>query len=289
MKTVKITFKPVRTLSVPFGHFSMLQGLAYSLMSVDEQLALEIHDRNFPNRKAFKFFCFSDLEGRYSIRSKQLVFEDRRQPSVFVRQQRRRELDDRIRQLLMLAPLLVEDDGQPEDAEQEGEHDRPPEEERPTPHFPRDFREFDMLVAFAHAGDVADDRRFAFVSGRVAKHLLRRVVQHLHGGPRRIDFVVVVREHDGSGEHLPEAPARDSAGDQKQRENRRHFASFERDARTKQPQQRIDQHDAQDQPAVRHGGQKMRDHRAGAHDVVVEVAACAHDASQKDSDDDAAY
>ena len=76
MKTVKITFKPVRTLSVPFGHFSMLQGLAYSLMAVDEQLALEIHDRNFTDRKAFKFFCFSDLEGRYSIRSKQLVFED---------------------------------------------------------------------------------------------------------------------------------------------------------------------------------------------------------------------
>ena len=41
MKTVKITFKPVRTLSVPFGHFSMLQGLAYSLMAVDEQLALQ--------------------------------------------------------------------------------------------------------------------------------------------------------------------------------------------------------------------------------------------------------
>ena len=44
MKTVKITFKPVQTLVIPFGHFSMLQGLAYSLMSVDEQLALEIHD-----------------------------------------------------------------------------------------------------------------------------------------------------------------------------------------------------------------------------------------------------
>ena len=221
--------------------------------------------------------------------NKQLVFENRRQPSIFVRQQRRCELDDRIRQLFMLAPLLVEDDGQPEDAEQEGEHDRPPEEERPTPHFPRDFREFDMLVAFAHAGDVADDRRFAFVSGRVAEHLLRRVVQHLHGGPRRIDLVVVMREHDGSGEHLPEAPARDTAGDQKQRENRRHFTAFERNARPEQPQQRVDQHDAQDQPAVRHGGQKMRDHRARPHDVVVEVTACAHDASQNDTDDDAAY
>lgn len=76
MKSVKMTLYPVQTLCVPFAHFNILQGLAYRLMSGDKDLAAEIHDRSFSDKKAFKFFCFTDLEGRYTIRNKMLVFND---------------------------------------------------------------------------------------------------------------------------------------------------------------------------------------------------------------------
>lgn len=76
MKSICFTIKPSHLLYIPFAHFKMLQGLAYSLMSFDKALAAEVHDRNFPDKKAFKFFCFSDLIGRYTIRNGGLIYRD---------------------------------------------------------------------------------------------------------------------------------------------------------------------------------------------------------------------
>ena len=77
MKSVILSIKPVHALSLPFAHFKILQGLAYRLMSFDEKLAEEVHDRRFPDRKAFKFFCFTDLNGRYAVRDDRLIYKDR--------------------------------------------------------------------------------------------------------------------------------------------------------------------------------------------------------------------
>ena len=76
MKSVFFTLKPIHALNLPFAHFKTLQGLAYSLMSFDEKLAEEVHDRRFPDKKAFKFFCFSDLNGRYVTRNGGLIYRD---------------------------------------------------------------------------------------------------------------------------------------------------------------------------------------------------------------------
>lgn len=76
MKSVFFTIKPIHTLSLPFAHFKILQGFAYSLMSIDSTLAAEVHDRRFPDKKAFKFFCFTDLNGRYALRNGGVIYKD---------------------------------------------------------------------------------------------------------------------------------------------------------------------------------------------------------------------
>ena len=76
MKSICFTIKPLHLLHIPFAHFKILQGLAYSLMSSDKALAAEVHDRIFPDKKAFKFFCFSDFIGRYTVRNGGLVYRD---------------------------------------------------------------------------------------------------------------------------------------------------------------------------------------------------------------------
>ena len=65
MKSIILNLSPRSALYVPFAHFDMLRGLAYKLMSYDPTLSSEIHDRRFSDKKAFKFFCFTDLSGKY--------------------------------------------------------------------------------------------------------------------------------------------------------------------------------------------------------------------------------
>lgn len=74
MKSIRFTIKPHDSLRLPFAHFKILQGLCYRLMAQDAALADEIHNRSYPDKKAFKFFCFSDIGGSYRIRGKELIY-----------------------------------------------------------------------------------------------------------------------------------------------------------------------------------------------------------------------
>ena len=79
----------------------------------------------------------------------------------------------------------------------------------------------------------------------------------------------MVREHHRPREHLAQAPARHTTGNQVQRQRRRHLAT----PQTPPPQQRIQQQHEQHHAAIRHRGQQIRyRHRPGADDRVVEVA-----------------
>ncbi len=75
MKSIVISVKPLRALRLPFAHFKILQGLAYNMMSYDSALSAEVHDRRFADKKAFKFFCFTDLIGRYYLGKDELIYK----------------------------------------------------------------------------------------------------------------------------------------------------------------------------------------------------------------------
>ena len=75
MKSIVLTLSPRNPILVPFAHFDMLRGIAYRLMSYDPALSAEIHDRRYPDKKSFKFFCVTDLVGRYAIRDKKLIYK----------------------------------------------------------------------------------------------------------------------------------------------------------------------------------------------------------------------
>ncbi len=74
MKVVRALCKARKGLRLPFAHMEMLQGVVYRMMSYDEGLSAEIHNKPFTGSKPFKFFCFSDIIGRYHIENKELVY-----------------------------------------------------------------------------------------------------------------------------------------------------------------------------------------------------------------------
>lgn len=74
MKIVKMLFNAKNGLRLPFAHMEILQGVVYRMMSYDEELSAEIHDKRFENSKPFKFFCFSDIIGRYRIANKEVIY-----------------------------------------------------------------------------------------------------------------------------------------------------------------------------------------------------------------------
>ncbi|MBQ3265279.1 MAG: CRISPR-associated endoribonuclease Cas6 [Ruminococcus sp.] len=76
MKSIKLTLLPLQPLRLSYAHFKTLQGLAYSLIGHDQALASEIHDRSYPDQKAFKFFCFTDIIGRYQNNGEKLIYKN---------------------------------------------------------------------------------------------------------------------------------------------------------------------------------------------------------------------
>ena len=54
--------------------FDILQGVFYSLLSKDADLAHEIHDKPAEVGKQYKFFCFSDLQGSHTVRNGSIRF-----------------------------------------------------------------------------------------------------------------------------------------------------------------------------------------------------------------------
>lgn len=89
MKSIKIQLKPDSTVILPFAHFDVLQGIVYKLMSDDAKLSETIHNKLPGAKKQFKFFCFTDFNGRYTIEGKSLVFKDTLRWEI-------RSADDRI-------------------------------------------------------------------------------------------------------------------------------------------------------------------------------------------------
>lgn len=74
MKSVKIHLLPRNKLVIPFAHFEILQGAVYRLLSVYPELSDEIHNKPPGISKQFKFFCFTDIKGRYFIKDNNLIY-----------------------------------------------------------------------------------------------------------------------------------------------------------------------------------------------------------------------
>lgn len=89
MKAVKIIFTAETGILLPLAHFEILQGIVYSLMSADAALADEIHNKTPGKEKQFKFFCFTDLHGKYSISDGKLLLSSPAEWEI-------RSADDRI-------------------------------------------------------------------------------------------------------------------------------------------------------------------------------------------------
>ncbi len=65
MKSIKLTLEVGGGIFLPLAHFEILQGIVYNLMGADAALVDEIHNKMPGKTKQFKFFCFTDLHGRY--------------------------------------------------------------------------------------------------------------------------------------------------------------------------------------------------------------------------------
>lgn len=76
MYVLKLQYMPEKTVVLPLAHADVLQGVFYSLLSPEAALASEIHDKPTEEGKQYKFFCFSDFQGKYSIRGGNLYFKD---------------------------------------------------------------------------------------------------------------------------------------------------------------------------------------------------------------------
>lgn len=74
MSGLVLTLSSEQPLRVPLARFSLLQGAFYRLLSADEALAAEVHDKPHSTDKQYKFFCFSDLHGRCHTEGQTLVF-----------------------------------------------------------------------------------------------------------------------------------------------------------------------------------------------------------------------
>ncbi len=76
MKIIRFVFKPKSALVLPFAHFQVLQGLVYKMLSENPSLSEEVHNKKYDGTKPFKFFCFTDINGRYRINGRSLLYSD---------------------------------------------------------------------------------------------------------------------------------------------------------------------------------------------------------------------
>ena len=77
MYALRLFYMPEKTVVLPLAHADVLQGIFYSLLSSEVTLSSEIHDKpTAENGKQYKFFCFSDFQGKYSVRGGRIFFSD---------------------------------------------------------------------------------------------------------------------------------------------------------------------------------------------------------------------
>ncbi|WP_339063936.1 hypothetical protein [Tepidibacillus marianensis] len=71
-----IKFRPIEPISLPFDYQQILQGFIYRSI-YDENLSAFLHDKGFVhNKRTFKLFTYSRLEGVYQIdnQRKRIIF-----------------------------------------------------------------------------------------------------------------------------------------------------------------------------------------------------------------------
>ena len=76
MYTVRFRYMPEKPVVLPLAHADVLQGIFYSLLSPGSALANAIHDKPLENGKQYKFFCFSDFQGRCFVRNGFIFYKD---------------------------------------------------------------------------------------------------------------------------------------------------------------------------------------------------------------------
>ena len=76
MHILRLRYMPEKTFALPLAHADVLQGVFYSLLSADGALSGEVHDKLPEDGKQYKYFCFSDFQGKYSIRDGRIFFND---------------------------------------------------------------------------------------------------------------------------------------------------------------------------------------------------------------------
>ncbi|MCM1363939.1 MAG: CRISPR-associated endoribonuclease Cas6 [Faecalibacterium sp.] len=74
MKSITVMFYPKHDLVLPLSRFGILQGVFYKLLSFDPALSTAVHDAANVNERQFKYFCFSDIQGRFKIIGKDIVY-----------------------------------------------------------------------------------------------------------------------------------------------------------------------------------------------------------------------
>ena len=76
MYILRLHYMPEKTVVLPLAHADVLQGIFYSLLSPGSALASEIHDKPLENGKQYKFFCFSDFQGKCFVHGGQIFYKD---------------------------------------------------------------------------------------------------------------------------------------------------------------------------------------------------------------------
>ncbi len=74
MKSLKIYFIPEKPLILPYAKFEILQGIFYKLLSYNKELSEKVHNMEQSNGRQFKMFCFTDIEGQYTVSGKFLIY-----------------------------------------------------------------------------------------------------------------------------------------------------------------------------------------------------------------------
>ena len=75
MYILKLFYMPEKTIVLPLACSDVLQGVFYSFLAPETELASEIHDKMPEDgKKQYKFFCFSDFQGKRAVRNGHLYF-----------------------------------------------------------------------------------------------------------------------------------------------------------------------------------------------------------------------
>lgn len=74
---LKVQHRIPNTLELPINYHHILQAILFSGISANEEYGLFYHDVGFlQQNRSFKMFTFSELNGKYEIKDKKIIFYD---------------------------------------------------------------------------------------------------------------------------------------------------------------------------------------------------------------------